>query len=75
MLAGLSKAPQYINRSSGTSLMNGGGCIVGSDVDSVVLPIDACGGEAALAFARRSPNEVKPSHHKSYIIFVSLIRI
>jgi len=28
-------------------------CILSSDVDSVVLPIDACGGDGALAFARR----------------------
>ena len=37
-------APQY--SLSGDS-RNG---IVGGDVDSVILPIDACGGDAALAF-------------------------
>ncbi|CAN0865242.1 Uncharacterized lipoprotein syc1174_c [Linum grandiflorum] len=48
VLVGLSKAPQYkVNsRSSET------GCIYAGDVDSVVLPLDACGGDAALAFAR-----------------------
>ncbi|KAL1568364.1 hypothetical protein AAHA92_03737 [Salvia divinorum] len=47
VLAGLSSAPQY--SLSGDS-RNG---IVGCDVDSVILPIDACGGDAALAFATR----------------------
>ncbi|MQM04728.1 hypothetical protein Taro_037532 [Colocasia esculenta] len=54
VLAGLSRAPQYVVRNSGFTET---GCILGSDVDSVVLPIDACGGEGALAFARRSRNK------------------
>ncbi|KAE8661505.1 heavy metal-associated isoprenylated plant protein 26-like [Hibiscus syriacus] len=49
VLAGLSNAPQYLVRNP-ESLANG--CILASDVDSVILPIDACGGDAALAFAR-----------------------
>lgn len=52
MLAGLSSAPQYVVEkcmSLGKKSM-----IVGSDVDSVILPIDACGGDAALAFASRN---------------------
>jgi 3-hydroxy-3-methylglutaryl CoA synthase len=28
------------------------GCIVASDVDSVILPKDACGGDGTIAFAR-----------------------
>lgn len=50
MLAGLSNAPQYLVNKS--EFMENR-CILGSDVDSVVLPIDACGGDGALAFARR----------------------
>lgn len=52
VLAGLSSAPQY--SLSGDS-RNG---IVGGDVDSVILPIDACGGDAALAFATRKTKRV-----------------
>ncbi|XP_062081259.1 uncharacterized protein LOC133786060 [Humulus lupulus] len=49
VLAGLSNAPQYLEMNS-ASLEKG--CILASDVDSVILPIDACGGDGALAFAR-----------------------
>ncbi|CAN6453573.1 unnamed protein product [Victoria cruziana] len=48
VLAGLSKAPQYLSTTSG---FVGTDCLVASDVDSLVLPIDACGGIGALAFA------------------------
>eukprot|EP00268_Persea_americana_P001977 TRINITY_DN10592_c0_g1_i2.p1 TRINITY_DN10592_c0_g1~~TRINITY_DN10592_c0_g1_i2.p1 ORF type:complete len:435 (-),score=77.29 TRINITY_DN10592_c0_g1_i2:536-1840(-) len=51
VLAGLSRAPQYTVRGSGSS---DHGCILASDVDSVILPNDACGGEGSLAFARSS---------------------
>ncbi|VAH56170.1 unnamed protein product [Triticum turgidum subsp. durum] len=49
VLAGLSSAPQYVTRRQGTS---DSGCIVANDVDSVILPRDACGGDGALAFSR-----------------------
>lgn len=55
VLAGLSRAPQYIVRESGSS---DHGCILASDVDSIILPIDACGGEGSLAFARSSRKKV-----------------
>ncbi|CAN1842425.1 Uncharacterized lipoprotein syc1174_c [Linum perenne] len=48
VLVGLSKAPQYIVNSRSSD----NGCLYAGDVDSVVLPLDACGGDAALAFAR-----------------------
>ncbi|XP_059447906.1 uncharacterized protein LOC132179246 isoform X1 [Corylus avellana] len=54
VLAGLSNAPQYLVKNN-ESLEKG--CILASDVDSVVLPIDACGGEGALAFARSKRNK------------------
>lgn len=50
VLAGLSNAPQYLVDKSEFMEKR---CILSSDVDSVVLPIDACGGDGALAFARR----------------------
>ncbi|KAH6815885.1 hypothetical protein C2S51_020705 [Perilla frutescens var. frutescens] len=53
VLAGLSSAPQYLTQKS-TSM--GKNSILASDVDSVILPIDACGGDAALGFARRKTN-------------------
>ncbi|KAF7027148.1 hypothetical protein CFC21_039213 [Triticum aestivum] len=49
VLAGLSTAPQYVTRRQETL---DSGCIVASDVDSVILPRDACGGDGALAFSR-----------------------
>lgn len=48
VLAGLSNAPQYVTKSFGSLEM---GCISASDVDSVILPADACRGDAVLAFA------------------------
>lgn len=56
VLAGLSNAPQYIVKSSGALEM---GCILASDVDSVILPADACGGDGVLAFAKYQQNKVK----------------
>lgn len=55
MLAGLSNAPQYLTNEY-ESQRNG--CVVGSDVDSVILPADACGGDGVLAFANKR-NKVK----------------
>ncbi|XVE74721.1 hypothetical protein DITRI_Ditri12bG0040300 [Diplodiscus trichospermus] len=54
VLAGLSNAPQYLVRNPESSEK---GCVLASDVDSVILPIDACGGDAALAFARSKRNK------------------
>lgn len=56
MLAGLSNAPQYmVNKSESLER----GCILASDVDSVILPLDACGGDGALAFASLKRNKVQ----------------
>jgi Protein of unknown function (DUF3326) len=55
VLAGLSNAPQYVTHPG--LFVNG--CIVADDVDSVVLPADACGGSATLAFSKsKRPNKV-----------------
>ncbi|OMO60563.1 hypothetical protein CCACVL1_24040 [Corchorus capsularis] len=54
VLAGLSNAPQYLVRNHDSSEK---GCIFASDVDSVILPIDACAGDATLAFARSKRNK------------------
>ncbi|KAB8079783.1 hypothetical protein EE612_000031 [Oryza sativa] len=53
VLAGLSNAPQYVMRRNGNM---DNGCIVASDVDSVILPKDACGGDGTIAFARTATN-------------------
>ncbi|GER38426.1 pentafunctional AROM polypeptide [Striga asiatica] len=53
VLAGLSTAPQYLVENP---KLLGKDSIVASDVDSVILPIDACGGDGALAFASRKTN-------------------
>ncbi|KAL0318699.1 UNVERIFIED_CONTAM: putative lipoprotein [Sesamum angustifolium] len=50
VLAGLSTAPQYLVQNFNSL---GKDCMLASDVDSVILPIDACGGDGALAFASR----------------------
>lgn len=55
MLAGLSNAPQYLVRNSESLEKD---CLVASDVDSVILPIDAWGGAGALAFANSKTNRV-----------------
>ncbi|MFQ6637406.1 hypothetical protein Gotur_013386 [Gossypium turneri] len=54
VLAGLSNAPQYLVKNP-ESLAKG--CILASDVDSVILPVDACGGDGALSFARSKRNK------------------
>ncbi|XP_054825673.1 uncharacterized protein LOC129323125 [Prosopis cineraria] len=54
VLAGLSNAPQYLVKNSDSMERC---CILASDVDSVILPKDACGGEGALAFARSRKNK------------------
>ncbi|GKU90195.1 hypothetical protein SLEP1_g4223 [Rubroshorea leprosula] len=54
VLAGLSKAPQYLIKSP-ESLEKRSICA--SDVDSVILPMNACGGDGALAFARSKRNK------------------
>lgn len=56
VLAGLSNAPQYVVKNT-ESLEKG--CLFASDVDSVILPIDACAGDAALAFARSNRKKVQ----------------
>ncbi|XP_061991881.1 uncharacterized protein LOC133709937 [Rosa rugosa] len=53
VLAGLSNAPQYLVKYSESEH----GCILANDVDSVILPIDACGGSGALAFAQSKANK------------------
>ncbi|XP_071927698.1 uncharacterized protein [Coffea arabica] len=55
VLAGLSGAPQYLVK---TSEFLERGCITSRDVDSVILPINACGGDGARAFA--SNQKIKP---------------
>ncbi|CAN1345001.1 Uncharacterized lipoprotein syc1174_c [Linum perenne] len=59
VLVGLSKAPQYIVSSRSSE----NGCLYAGDVDSVVLPLDACGGDAALAFARSNGKKIKVSNY------------
>lgn len=58
VLAGLSKAPQYVVKKK---MMEQGtlfqGSIWASDIDCVVIPINACGGAGTLAFSR---NDHKP---------------
>ncbi|XP_059316804.1 uncharacterized protein LOC132067556 isoform X2 [Lycium ferocissimum] len=54
VLAGLSSAPQYLVKGNNFSKED---CIVAGDVDSVIVPIDACGGDGALAFANRKRNK------------------
>lgn len=55
MLAGLSNAPQYLV--TGSNVMEKG-CIFANDVDSVILPIDACAGNGVLSFAKMKRNKV-----------------
>lgn len=54
VLAGLSNAPQYVVMDSDSSEK---ACIFAGDVDSVLLPIDACAGDGVLAFAKNRRNK------------------
>ncbi|KAL2922222.1 hypothetical protein RDABS01_013713 [Bienertia sinuspersici] len=54
VLAGLSNAPQYLVTDLETMEK---GCICANDVDSVIVPIDACAGNGVLSFARKSRNK------------------
>lgn len=54
VLAGLSNAPQYLVTESDVMKK---GCIFANDVDSVILPIDACAGNGVLSFARKKRNK------------------
>ncbi|GFS32741.1 hypothetical protein Acr_00g0024330 [Actinidia rufa] len=54
VLAGLSNAPQYVVKNFKSLEM---GCISANDVDSVILPADACGGDGVLAFANSKMNK------------------
>lgn len=65
MLAGLSCAPQYVTKKHGSL---DGDCIVASNIDSVILPADACGGDGALAFARSMTNN--KVHHKNLLVLL-----
>ncbi|XP_038875667.1 uncharacterized lipoprotein syc1174_c-like isoform X5 [Benincasa hispida] len=55
VLSGLSNAPQYLSKNFDSL---GKDCILANDVDSVIVPINACGGDGTLAFARSK--EYKP---------------
>ncbi|XP_057524227.1 uncharacterized protein LOC130803982 isoform X1 [Amaranthus tricolor] len=50
VLAGLSNAPQYLVTDSNAIER---GCILSNDVDSVIVPIDACAGKGLLSFAQK----------------------
>lgn len=70
MLAGLSAAPQYVSRANGSP---GDGCILAGDVDSVILPADACAGDAVLAFANSKNPKVHIMSEKSSSFIVSFV--
>lgn len=54
MLAGLSKAPQFVSRGQ----RGGAGTVWANDADCVVVPANACGGEGTLALCRMSGRKV-----------------
>lgn len=54
VLAGLSKAPQFVKRGNRGS----SGTLWADDVDCVVVPANACGGEGTLALCRKSGRKV-----------------
>ncbi|XP_048497245.1 uncharacterized protein LOC104884274 isoform X2 [Beta vulgaris subsp. vulgaris] len=60
VLAGLSNAPQYLVTNSDA---RDNGCIFANDVDSVILPIDACAGNGVLSFAKKKKNKVNVSNY------------
>ncbi|MCO5594424.1 hypothetical protein L7F22_048454 [Adiantum nelumboides] len=52
VLAGLSRAPQYIIRDEKSKESAHPGSLWAHDVDSVVIPINACGGDGTVAFSQ-----------------------
>jgi len=54
VLAGLSKAPQFVERGNRGS----SGTLWADDVDCVVVPANACGGEGTLALGRKFGRKV-----------------
>ncbi|BBN08740.1 hypothetical protein MPTK1_4g14060 [Marchantia polymorpha subsp. ruderalis] len=52
VLAGLSRAPQYVTKVEHLT-QSRNGTLWTADVDSVVVPVNACGGDGTLAFARK----------------------
>lgn len=48
-------------------------CLVASDVDSLVLPIDACGGIGALAFANSDKQKVTYSCSTDHVYIFEVI--
>ncbi|KAL3689116.1 hypothetical protein R1sor_015425 [Riccia sorocarpa] len=53
VLAGLSRAPQYVSKAEQVSHSKNG-TLWAPDVDCVVVPVNACGGNGTLSFARRA---------------------
>ncbi|KAL3689771.1 hypothetical protein R1sor_009279 [Riccia sorocarpa] len=53
VLAGLSRAPQYVSKAEQVSHSKNG-TLWAPDVDCVVVPVNACGGDGTLSFARRT---------------------
>jgi hypothetical protein len=67
VLAGLSKAPQFVERGD----RGGSGTIWADDVDCVVVPANACGGEGTLALCRKSGRKVmKLLHNRQLLHFL-----
>ncbi|KAL2631221.1 hypothetical protein R1flu_015907 [Riccia fluitans] len=54
VLAGLSRAPQYVSKVEQWQQQTKSGILWAPDVDCVVVPVNACGGDGTLAFARRT---------------------
>jgi hypothetical protein len=54
VLAGLSRAPQLVRKSN----RGGAGTLWADDVDCVVVPSDACGGNGTLALCHKTGRKV-----------------
>lgn len=55
VLAGLSRAPQYVvPKEESPRKVSRHNCIWASDVDSVIVPFDACGGAGTLSFGQKA---------------------
>ncbi|KAL3677072.1 hypothetical protein R1sor_027020 [Riccia sorocarpa] len=53
VLVGLSRAPQYVSKAEQVNHSKNG-TLRAPDVDCVVVPVNACGGDGTLSFARRT---------------------
>ena len=68
VLAGLSRAPQYITREDTSVAVSTKGSLWSQDIDCVVVPVNACGGAGTLAFSKKKHKVCAPITFLSFLL-------